>query len=178
MIIILITIFLTVLVTSLFGHCMHWALHQPGAGRAHQAHMVHHLKLYPPNDYVSKTYRHAGKDSSPQFFATGATPLVVLPGILWVFGIMSLTVMLTVLAVEVVMAFLNNYLHDSFHIENHRLNRVWAVRRWYERLTAVHYLHHLDMTKNFGIFTFWWDRFFGSYTNYVETSPPQEPPAP
>jgi sterol desaturase/sphingolipid hydroxylase (fatty acid hydroxylase superfamily) len=156
-------------ITTLFGHCMHWILHQRWSGWLYDAHQTHHMKLYPPSDFVSKIYRQAGKDSTPKFFLISGAPLIIVPIILWYFGILSLSIMITVLVVEGLIGFLHNYLHDAFHIEGHWLYRVYAVRRFFAHLTSLHYLHHVDTTKNYLIIFSFWDRVFGTYTNYVQT---------
>lgn len=66
MIAIALTILIAFLATTLFGHVVHWALHQKWTGSVNQSHMTHHLKLYPPSDYLSDSYRHAGKDDFDQ----------------------------------------------------------------------------------------------------------------
>jgi sterol desaturase/sphingolipid hydroxylase (fatty acid hydroxylase superfamily) len=164
---IIITVLLSFFITTLFGHVVHWSLHQPWSGKVHDAHMTHHLRLYPPSDYVSKVYRNAGADSTPKFFAIAALPLIITPIILWALEIMPLAIMITVLIVEGLMGFLHDYLHDAFHIEGHWLYRTYAIRRLFAPWVALHYLHHVDMSKNYGIFSFFWDRVFGTFTNYV-----------
>lgn len=160
---VLLAIILTFLVTTLFGHVVHWCLHQPWLGAVNNSHMTHHLRLYPADDFTSEVYRNAGKDSTPKFFAVAAIPLVVTPIILAVLGVFTWPITLTVLAVEALMGFLHNYLHDSFHIKNHWLGRVPVLGGIFHRWIELHYLHHVDMSKNYGIFTFFWDRLFGTY---------------
>lgn len=151
------------LVTTLFGHVVHWCLHQAWMGSVNNAHMTHHLRLYPADDFSSEVYRNAGKDSTPRFFAVAAIPLVATPIVLAILGIFSWPIALTVLAVEALMGFLHNYLHDSFHIKNHWMTRVPGLKGIFHRWVELHYLHHVDMSKNYGIFTFFWDRFFRTY---------------
>jgi sterol desaturase/sphingolipid hydroxylase (fatty acid hydroxylase superfamily) len=131
------------------------------------------LILYPPSDYVSKEYRQAGRDSTPKFFAIAGIPLILAPIVLWYFGIIGMPVAITVIVVEALMGFLHNYLHDAFHIKDHWLYRIYAIRRLFAHWTAIHYLHHVEMSKNYGIFTYFWDRVFGTYTNYVHTKKEQ-----
>jgi sterol desaturase/sphingolipid hydroxylase (fatty acid hydroxylase superfamily) len=169
MMVIVITIIISFFITALFGHTVHYMLHQTWTGSVHQSHMMHHLILYPPENYTSTVYRSAGKDSTPKFFLIAATPLILAPIILWLCGVISLSVMIVVLFVEGLMGFLHNYLHDAFHIEGHWLYKVYAVRRLFARWVALHYLHHVNMNSNFGIFSFFWDRIFRTYTNFVET---------
>lgn len=160
---ILLTIIISFLITTLFGHTVHWALHQQWTGAVHQSHMTHHLKLYPPSDYTSVEYRDAGKDSTPKFFLISAIPLIAAPIVLWVIGLLPLTLMITTLLMEALMGFLHNYLHDAFHISKHWLYGIPFVGVWFGRLVSLHYLHHVNMSKNFGIFTFHWDKFFGTF---------------
>lgn len=159
----LLLIFSTFLVTSLFGYVAHWCLHQSWAGKFNASHMTHHLKLYPPEDFTSEVYRNAGKDSTPKFFAIAALPLILAPFVLWFFGIFSLSSVIVVLAMEAVMGFLHDYLHDSFHIKNHWLTRTPLLNVIFGRWIQLHYLHHVDMGKNFGIFAFHWDRIFKTF---------------
>lgn len=159
----LFTILIAFLVTTLFGHVVHWALHQSWLGSVNESHMAHHLRLYPPNDYLSETYRDAGKDSTPRFFAVAAIPLILAPIVLALFGLIGWVMMVVVLVIEALMGFLHNYLHDSFHIKNHWLAQHSWFKGIFSRWVELHYLHHVDMSKNYGIFTFFWDRLFGTY---------------
>lgn len=159
----LLTAFTTFLVASLFGYFVHKSLHQPWAGRLHQSHMTHHLKLYPYNDYLSDKYRNAGKDNTLKIFALAAVPLVAIPIVLGIVGILSVGLMIVSLSVMGVMSFLHSYLHDSFHIRNHWLYRVPVVKHWFDRWVHIHWLHHVDMGTNYGIFLFFLDQLFGTY---------------
>lgn len=163
MVAVLLTILITYIIVSLFGYVVHWALHQTWAGQVNNAHMTHHLKLYPPEDYTSDTYRHAGKDSTPKFFAIAAIPLILCPIILGLLGILSWTLAITTLVVEGIMGFLHNYIHDAFHINNHWMTRTPLLKDIFHKWNELHYLHHVDMSTNYGIFVFHWDRVFGSF---------------
>ena len=168
---ILLTLFITYVVTSLFGYVVHWSLHQDWAGSFNKAHMTHHQILYPPSDFTSEKYRHAGKDSTPKFFALAALPLILTPIVLWAVGILPLSLMITVLVVEGLMGFLHDYLHDTFHIKDHWLSRTPVLRVIFAKWVQLHYLHHVDMGKNFGIFVFHWDRVFKTFWKSDETKP-------
>lgn len=163
----MLTIFITVLVSffisSLFGYVVHRSLHQPWAGRLNQLHMAHHLKLYPPTDYLSDTYRDAGKNNSVVVFTIAAIPLVIIPIILGITHVLSLLLVIIALMVMGVMGFLHNYLHDSFHIRKHFLTRVPIIRVIFAYWNRLHYLHHIDMQTNFGIFLFHWDHIFRTF---------------
>jgi sterol desaturase/sphingolipid hydroxylase (fatty acid hydroxylase superfamily) len=71
--------------------------------------------------------------------------------------------MLTVIGVEILVGLLHNYLHDAFHISGHWLYRVPFVNMWFSHLVSLHYLHHVNMNSNFGIFTFHWDKVFKTF---------------
>jgi sterol desaturase/sphingolipid hydroxylase (fatty acid hydroxylase superfamily) len=168
MLAILLTILISLLFTTLFGHVVHWALHQSFAGPVNKAHMTHHLRLYPPEDFTSEIYRDSGKDATPKFFLIAAIPLILAPIVLWWSGIIAWPIMITVLLIEGLMGFLHNYLHDSFHIENHWLSRIPLVNKLFARWVNLHYMHHVNMAKNYGIFTFLWDRLFGTFVDNRE----------
>lgn len=152
----IIAIIITYFIVSLFGYVAHLALHQKWMGRFNSAHMTHHLKLYPPNDFTSDKYRRAGNDSTVKFFVIASLPMIITPIILYFCGILTLSSLIVVLVVEGLMGYLNNYLHDAFHITNHWLIGLPIFDRW----VKLHYIHHINMSANFGIFSFIWDRFF------------------
>lgn len=123
--------------------------------------MAHHLKMYPPSNFSSDVYRGTGKDSSLIFFIIALIPLIIL---LIIIGLLInyVPAMIAGIVTLVLNGLLHNYIHDSFHI-----NKSW-VRRFssFQRLEKLHYIHHANMRKNFGIFTFYWDRLFGSFKDY------------
>jgi sterol desaturase/sphingolipid hydroxylase (fatty acid hydroxylase superfamily) len=159
----LLTLLFSFLLTTLFGYVVHWALHQNWSGSVHVSHMTHHLKLYPPEDFSSETYRDAGKDNSFKFFALAAIPLIIIPIALWCAGILSLGLMLVVLLMEALMGFLHDYLHDVFHISNHWLSRTPILKGFFAKWVKLHYQHHVDMKTNYGIFSFLWDKILGTF---------------
>ena len=163
MLAILITALIAFFLSSLFGYVVHRSLHQKWTGRLNQKHMTHHLILYPPTDYLSVKYRQAGVDNTVVTFAIAAIPLVAIPIVLGYLGILPLPLVITALVVMGLMGFLHDYLHDAFHIKNHFLNRIPGLRNIFAYWNRLHYLHHIDMQKNFGIFLFHWDHVFKTY---------------
>lgn len=159
----LLTALITCIIVSFFGYVIHWMLHQPWAGFFNSSHMTHHTKLYPPEDFFSDTYRSAGKDSTVILFAIAAVPLVLAPLVLGFFGLLSWSLVITVLVVEGLMGYAHNYLHDAFHIKNHLLTKIPVINKLFDKWVKLHYLHHVDMSKNFGIFTFHWDKVFKTF---------------
>ena len=154
---------ITFFVASLFGYVVHRILHQKWSRRLYQAHMTHHIKLYPPTDFSSEKYRDSGKDSTPKFFMLAGLPLIIIPIILYLFNWVSSPVFITILTVEILIGFLNDYLHDAFHIKNFWLHKVPYIGLWFSSLTRLHYFHHVDMGSNYGIFSFIWDRIFQTF---------------
>lgn len=163
MVAILITALVAFFISSLFGYAVHRALHQSWTGRLNVKHMTHHLTLYPPTNYKSEAYRSAGSDNTVITFTIAALPLVAAPIILGIFGILPLPLVITVLIVMGLMGYLHDYIHDSFHIQNHFLSRAPGFRNIFAYWNRLHFLHHVDMQKNFGIFLFHWDHVFKTY---------------
>jgi sterol desaturase/sphingolipid hydroxylase (fatty acid hydroxylase superfamily) len=159
----ILTVLITFFAGSLFGYVTHWALHQKWTRFLNKKHMTHHLKLYPPSNYLSDVYRQSGNDNTVIIFAIAAIPVVAFPIVLWLVGWLSVPLMITSVAVMAIMAFLHNYLHDSFHIRKHWLTRVPVIKTAFKYWNRLHYLHHVDMQKNFGIFLFHWDHVFGTF---------------
>lgn len=137
------------------GYCIHRLLHKPWFGALNRAHMTHHLRLYPPQDFLSDgSYRSAGADNTVYRFLV---PALVLAGILlWLLPLWAWLVVAFELAA---LGWANSYVHDATHIRGHWLERFWIYRRW----RALHLVHHVDMTKNYGIVTFFADRAVGTY---------------
>lgn len=146
--------------TSLFGYLVHRALHKPWMGVFHTKHMTHHETLYPAEDFYSEgTYRSAGKDSTTWTFLLLGLPLVAAPFLAAHVGAVSLTTGFVLLAEVLLMGWLHDFIHDRLHIKDHVLQMVPLFSRWAE----LHRSHHVDMSKNFGIFSFVWDRVFGTF---------------
>lgn len=152
-------------IVALFGYFTHKWLHQPWSGRFNKSHMKHHLELYPSNDYESEKYRSAGKDSTFLFFAILSIPLLLMPIGMMVIGLISLFTCMFIVIEMIVIGLLNDYLHDIFHIKNHWLKKIPLLNLYINQLNKLHYIHHSDMTKNYGIFTFLLDKAFKTYSS-------------
>lgn len=160
MLTVLFAIIAVFLIVSLFGYIVHWSLHQTWTGSFNQSHMAHHMRLYPPCDYMSEDeYREAGKDDTFYVFAMAALPLLATPIILWILGVISLPLMVGILVEMGFIGWLHDYIHEAFHVTKHWLNRFKIVRQW----NYIHYVHHVDMSKNLGIYSFWVDRLLGTF---------------
>ena len=154
---ILFTLFFTYVLTTLFGYLSHYALHQKWAGKAYKAHMIHHWKIYPPKKYSSDIYQSSGKDSTGKIFFLLGIPFLLLPAFLY-FSLFSFK--LAVLSVVAILALglVHNYIHASFHVTNHWLNKFETFRKW----KFYHFIHHVHNKKNLGIINFTWDHIFST----------------
>lgn len=160
---VLLTILISFFVSSLFGYVVHWMLHQTWSGKLNNSHMAHHLTLYPPSDYQSDAYRNAGKNNTVRIFAIFAIPIVLTPIVLGILGVLPLTLVAIAITIMALMSLSHNYLHDAFHIRNHFLTRIPVVKDIFAGWSHLHYLHHVKMGSNFGIFLFHWDRVLGTF---------------
>jgi len=163
MLAILLTALVAFFLSSLFGYVVHRSLHQEWTGSLNQKHMTHHLTLYPPTDYLSEVYRDAGKDNTVKIFALAAMPMVAIPIVLGILGIITIPLVITALVIMGIMGFLHSYLHDSFHIKDHFLTQIPGIKVIFGRWNNLHYLHHVDMNTNYGIFLFHWDHVFRTF---------------
>lgn len=162
MFMILFTIVLTSIMTSLFGYLVHRSLHLPALGRFNRSHMAHH-KLYPINDFLSKEYRDAGKDSTIITFAIASIPMILLPIILGILNIIPILIVLITLFIMILIGILHDRIHNFIHIENHFLNKVPIINKLFVKWIELHKVHHMDYSKNFSIFFFLWDKVFKTY---------------
>lgn len=135
--------------------------HQPWSGRFNRAHLNHHLKQYPPTDFYSDKYRDPGNDSTFILFAIVFAPIVATTILLTIIGIINLFLGLSILVEMAIIGFLNDSMHDSFHLRH----TFWHRFKFFDRLIRLHYNHHTNMRVNFGIFTFLFDRIFGTYND-------------
>lgn len=148
---------------TFFGHVAHWSLHQPWMGRLTTSHMAHHQKLYPPTDMLSDKYRSAGKDSTVWIFAGLSIPVLAVPVVAWLFGLVSLFTAAYVIGEMILLGWLHDYVHDSFHIRGHWLRKVPFLNKLHTHFEKLHFVHHVDMSKNFGIFFSAWDKLFKTF---------------
>ncbi len=165
----LVFVLFSILVVQGAGYLVHRAAHWRGGGALYRAHMAHHERLYPAADFLSSTYRlpPAGQSSVlgflPYLLILMALAALALPGRqALVFG-----------ATAIAVGWLNSALHDALHLRGHWLER----HRWFLRLRALHYQHHLDMRTNLSVFSWFWDRVAGSYRD-ARTQPGDLAPPP
>jgi len=164
------TSLLTFVVGGFLGWAVHRALHSKRLGPLHTAHMTHHNVLYPPEDYLSETYRSAGGHGGVfLFFPFILIFVIAVCSFIAAIGL-PMWVALTFVVEAALISWTNNYLHDQFHVSTHRMWQ-WA---WFRHLSDLHFAHHVDQSTNYGIFWFGWDRVLGTYKRspYTSTKPP------
>lgn len=152
---------ITFITVTLLGWITHKTFHQSWCAWFYQTHLNHHMVQYPATDFFSDTYRSGGRDSSVWLFIIAFSPILIGLGLLTVFGILSLTTGIASLLGLGLWGYLHDYIHDQFHLRDTwmlklptSLFRSW--RKW-------HYIHHLDMSKNYGIIWFGWDKLFNTF---------------
>lgn len=145
------------------GYLVHKALHHPLLGKIHETHDIHHKQMYPPDDYLAPgKYREVPNEAQPfKYYAAAAIPLVTT-----VFFLAPLTIAIALTAELLVVAWANDWLHQKFHIEGFWMERY----TWFNELRDLHWHHHVDDSKNLGIFSWFGDRLFRTYEE-VQTTP-------
>ena len=151
--IVLLTI-MAIAAVDAFGYWTHRALHQSWTGRLHRAHMTHHLVLYPPTDFVSDKYRHAGSDNTTWTFLALGLPLLCSPLLVALTGLIGWITAFWLVGVLGGSGLLHSFIHDWLHLKVHWFHWIPGAKR----LVELHKIHHVDMSKNFGIFSFCWDK--------------------
>lgn len=144
---------------TFLGYIVHRIFHSPWSGSFYKAHLNHHFLQYPPNDQVSDVYRDAGVDNTFWRFALWFSPLVIGNIVLTILGIIPIVLGVGVFIEMAAVSFINDRFHDSFHLTKTFWHRFW----FFDRLQKLHALHHHRVDRNYGIFSFFWDKIFGTY---------------
>jgi sterol desaturase/sphingolipid hydroxylase (fatty acid hydroxylase superfamily) len=142
---------------SLAGYWIHRALHQPWSGPFHRGHMEHHLEIYPTTRLTSDRYEvKKWYNSGPVLFTPGAVLLLILgAGLTWMLNV-SLWHFITFGVGLVGFGLLNDWVHDAFHLRDHVLKNL----SYFRKLRRLHFLHHFNMERNYGIVSLHWDAVF------------------
>jgi sterol desaturase/sphingolipid hydroxylase (fatty acid hydroxylase superfamily) len=147
---------------TLLGYLIHRAFHQKWSGTFYRRHYDHHFLQYPTTSLISDTYRQPNKgNSSVWLFAICFSPLILGTLLITVFGIIPLGIGIMIFIEMGLIAFLNDNMHDAFHIRK----TFWARFGFFKRLRRLHFLHHQNTQSNFGVFSLTWDKIFGTYNN-------------
>ena len=144
---------------AFLGYGAHWFLHQEFSGPFYRIHFSHHYKQYPPNDMFSIKYRSSGKDNSIVLFGILFSPVVLGMLAMTIFHVVPMVLGILLLIEMGIVSVLNATIHDDMHLFESFWGRFW----FFSELVYKHNIHHLDTSKNLGIFYFGWDRVFGSF---------------
>lgn len=153
----LLVLALAVVVGSFVGYFFHRLIHKEWTGPLYRGHMEHHLTLYPKERLTSEKYElKEWYNSGPVLFTPAAVALIMVGALVgWVLGVSWFDFFVFAGAL-VGFGFLNDYVHDSFHLREHWLQKF----SYYRKLRRWHFQHHFDMAKNFGIVVMKWDDVF------------------
>lgn len=156
--------FITILALSAFcttalGWMVHWAIHKPWSGWFYRAHMNHHQIQYPPTNFFSTSYRSAGADGTTLPFLLVASPLIILLILAGWYGLLTLGTLLTIALGTAGIGIAHDRIHESLHSTQSWLEKWNLFQMW----RKLHFVHHLNMSTNYGIFFFLLDKLFGTY---------------
>jgi sterol desaturase/sphingolipid hydroxylase (fatty acid hydroxylase superfamily) len=161
------TILLTALAVEVVGYFWHkLAAHYGFAGDAiRKTHYEHHEVYYPHHDMESNVYRVDGLfkgDSWPWLIPVFA--VVILVSWMRYRNHVDSTVHLVVVTWVACHVYLISYIHDSYHVKKHWLNRF----EWYRKNKHYHNLHHY-YNCNYGISNYSMDYLFGTLVTDYDT---------
>jgi hypothetical protein len=147
----------------------------------HNMHNLHHQHYFPAKYFygTNKAHDWINKCNDEWFLIKHALPLGELKpfeslkneslGIIMTIFVIGIKYYLIKLPINVIIFtviqgllidFIGNYLHLSFHIQNHWLNKFET----YKELKYLHWIHHKGDTKrNYAIFFFGLDKIFNTY---------------
>ncbi len=153
----LLIVVIAVTLGSLAGYWIHRALHEPWTGPFYRGHREHHEELYPTTRLTSERYEVSKwYNSGPVLFTPGAILLLIVGALVtWILGI-SMRHFVAFGVSLVGFGLLNDYIHDSFHLRKHFLQKF----SYYRKLRRLHFLHHFNVEKNYGIVSLHWDAVF------------------
>lgn len=146
---VVITIVMTYLLTEILGYIVHAIAHWHHAGILYRAHLRHHVR-YTTKHFADETY--VAGPFLESFIPWFIPVYIVLLISMWY--ALPIYLFITGAVTSVMTGLVNSYIHDSFHTNEHWLNRF----KTYRRMRALHYVHHKHVTKNIGIYMFWLDR--------------------
>lgn len=129
--------------------------HRPHIGFAaiHRIHDGSHHSLYSQERYEDSEY----DTRELSVTSTFAIPVIALLALAaW---LLPMDILLTALITIASCFWFQAHVHEHFHLRQSYLLRY----RWFRRWKALHRVHHLDKTKNFGLVSFTCDRWMGTF---------------
>ena len=156
----LMTFLLTHHAASIIQLSLHRVLgHRKKCGYISRIHADEHHGIYSRNLLVSESYLDEAK-SVDYFYAI---PILLLAAC--VFLLVPLDIFLVHIATLSLSTFAHFYLHVQYHLRNTWLKRY----QWFKRKQRLHLLHHRDMTRNYAVIEFFWDRVLGTFEDAPAT---------
>jgi sterol desaturase/sphingolipid hydroxylase (fatty acid hydroxylase superfamily) len=150
----LITILITHHAASIIQASLHCFLgHRKKGGFIHTLHAYEHHGIYSKDFVVSDSYLDEAKSLDYLY----AVPALLLAA--GVYSVVSLDYFLVHIAALALSTFAHLYLHVQYHLKDSPLKRY----HWFQTKRRLHLLHHEDMTRNFAVVEFVWDRLMGTY---------------
>lgn len=131
----------------------HYLMHQRWTGPLWESHQLHH-RFYNPKHQTSTTFNPVGWKS----FRFRAIIFVIVTGAL--FWLLPFAMAATMFVEIIALAILTDYIHDATHTSDHKLRRY----AWFRYLQDLHWIHHANVKKNFGVLTFFYDKLTGHYS--------------
>ena len=144
-----------------FGYIWHRNVHHMGllGNVLRVTHWKHHCIDYPAGDmWTNKMKENTSKivDREAFPFTFGA---ILFSYICYKNNIIDRSDLKLYSIMVISMGILNQYIHDSYHIKNHWLNKY----KFYRKNKICHDIHH-RLNCNYGILTYTFDRIFGTYS--------------
>jgi sterol desaturase/sphingolipid hydroxylase (fatty acid hydroxylase superfamily) len=94
---------------------------------------------------------------------------VALVSVVTFFMLLPVEIAITVTVVLLFLAWANDWLHEKIHIRGTRLESS----DWFLKIRELHHHHHVDVTKNIGIFSWFTDKLFKTYEDPNKTGRPR-----
>lgn len=165
----------------------HWQAHNrvkwiPFNKGCTEYHRIHHWEHFPPQNFYGTAAAHEayhGKTAESMSSWLGALPLASSPSheaFIYMLFIGIVVFARCVVGVDwatvgcagalaVVIGVVGNYLHTSFHVQDHWLARY----AWWRELRVVHFVHHMGSARhNYAMANFFLDKAFRTYHGDAE----------
>lgn len=156
------------------GYVVHRWLHSTKVLWMRDRHMEHHLVHYPPKanqhtEFYSSSYKKNWYDRVGLEWIIPISTITIPFGIiLALFGI-PWNYLLAAVAIALIYTwFMFDYLHVHLHLKNSWLLKNYVTKGWFRETRRLHSIHHNDMTVNFGIGFFWYDKLYETFTRKLK----------
>ena len=144
----------TWLAASFLQATLHMGLaHRPWGGLFFHAHVGCHHKNYQQKYLSSASYIEDKLNLSPWF----VLPVSLIIGA--AYTVLPIEHFIVHVVVFCLSYLVHIYLHGQYHV-----SETWLEHfAWFRRRRLLHYEHHLDMSCNFAVIDFFWDKLMGTF---------------